>query len=95
MTLDRPVQSGIFLAGLLVLAALDMVFAPGPLTQALLLAPAVAAARRCRTAALDLPMARVLWPLTGAADHMLFYGALYRHCRRSRGLSGGLPPDWP
>jgi len=86
MTLDRPVQSGIFLAGLLVLAALDMVFAPGPLTQALLLAPAVALLGLPH-GALDLPMARVLWPLTGAADHMLFYGAYI-------GIAGAVAALW-
>jgi len=86
MTLDRPVQSGIFLAGLLVLAALNMVFAPGPLTQALLLAPAVALLGLPH-GALDLPMARVLWPLTGAADHMLFYGAYI-------GIAGAVAALW-
>lgn len=86
MTLGRPVQSGIFLAGLLVLAALDMVFAPAPLTQALLLAPAVALLGLPH-GALDLPMARVLWPLTGAADHMLFYGAYI-------GIAGAVAALW-
>jgi len=86
MTLDRPVQSGIFLAGLLVLAALNMVFAPAPLTQALLLAPAVALLGLPH-GALDLPMARVLWPLTGAADHMLFYGAYI-------GIAGAVAALW-
>ncbi len=86
MTLGRPVQSGIFLAGLLVLAALDMVFAPGPLTQALLLAPAVALLGLPH-GALDLPVARVLWPLTGAADHMLFYGAYI-------GIAGAVAALW-
>lgn len=74
MTLGRPVQCGIFLAGLLVLAAVNMIFAPAPMTQALLLAPAVALLGLPH-GAFDLPMARVIWPLTGAADHMLFYGA--------------------
>jgi len=86
MTLGRSVQSGIFLAGLLVLAALNMVFAPGPLTQALLLAPAVALLGLPH-GALDLPMARVLWPLTGAADHMLFYGAYI-------GIAGAVAALW-
>src|SRR6056297_218070 len=86
MTLGRSVQSGIFLAGLLVLAALNMVFAPGPLTQALLLAPAVALLGLPH-GALDLPMARVLWPLTGAADHMLLYGAYI-------GIAGAVAALW-
>ena len=40
-------------------------------------------------------MARVLWPLTGAADHMLFYGAYIGIAGAVRGLVVACPPDWP
>ncbi len=74
MTRARAVQTGIFLAGLALVAALDRALAPGLWGQALLLAPAVAVLGLPH-GALDLPVAETLWPLATRADRLRFFAA--------------------
>ncbi len=74
MILGRSVQCGIFLAALLLMALVNLAFAPDLFTQILILAPAVALLGLPH-GALDLPMAQVLWPLTGSADRARFFAA--------------------
>ena len=67
----RAAQTGIFLAGLALVAALDRALAPGLWGQALILAPAVALLGLPH-GALDLPVAESLWPLSTRADRARF-----------------------
>ncbi|RDC71024.1 Brp/Blh family beta-carotene 15,15'-monooxygenase [Rhodovulum sp. 12E13] len=86
MTRARAAQTGIFLAGLALVAALDRALAPGLLGQALILAPAVAVLGLPH-GALDLPMAEALWPLSTRADRARFFAAYL-------GLAAGVALLW-
>lgn len=70
----RAAQTGIFLAGLALVAALDRALAPGLWGQALILAPAVAILGLPH-GALDLPVAESLWPISTRADRARFVAA--------------------
>jgi Brp/Blh family beta-carotene 15,15'-monooxygenase len=86
MTRAGGAQTGIFLAGLALVAVLDRALAPGLWGQALILAPAVAVLGLPH-GALDLPVAEVLWPLSTRADRARFLAAYL-------GLSAGVALLW-
>ena len=86
MTRARAAQTGIFLAGLALAAALDRALAPGLWGQALILAPAVAILGLPH-GALDLPVAETLWPLATRTDRARFLAAYL-------GLAAGVALLW-
>ncbi len=86
MTRARAAQTGIFVAGLALVGALDHALAPGLWGQALILAPAVAVLGLPH-GALDLPVAGSLWPLSTFADRARFLAAYL-------GLAAGVALFW-
>lgn len=68
----RGVQEAVFFAGLAAMIALQVGLSPDLWVQALILAPAVAVLGLPH-GALDLPMARAIWPLRGGRDLARFF----------------------
>lgn len=74
MSIARTGQTAVFLSGLMLMTAVNAVAVPGLWGQVLILAPAVALLGLPH-GALDLPMAKALWPLDTTADRAGFFAA--------------------
>ncbi len=86
MSLTRPMQTCVFLSGLVLFVAIDGIAEPELYGQVLILAPAVALLGLPH-GALDLPMAEVVWPLDTWQRSLLFFAGYL-------GLAGGVAGLW-